>query len=95
MICNHGVDLSVHWSCIDCLIESIKLVYKLCEKGGNKSMKFNLVIKNGLETIIEVKGRVDIPKEALTVAEMERIPSVEQLLEKLTGFRFHIMEGDQ
>ncbi len=35
-ICPHGVDLSVHWSCIDCLIESTQLVYELCEAKKDK-----------------------------------------------------------
>jgi hypothetical protein len=30
-ICPHGVDLSVRWSCIDCAIESMKLVYELAD----------------------------------------------------------------
>jgi hypothetical protein len=55
-------------------------------------LRFNIVIKNGLDTIVEVAGRVDVPKDAISVSELEEVVEVEQFLEKLTGYRFHIKE---
>ena len=54
-------------------------------------MRFHVVVKQGVETLADVKGREDvITTDTLSVEDVQRIPDVEAFLERLTGLRFHI-----
>lgn len=55
-------------------------------------MFFQITIKNGPHTLIAFTGIKDVDKETLTRADMEKLIETEQLLEKVTGYRFHINE---
>ena len=56
------------------------------------SMTFKIVVKQGLETVAVIEGRHAIGKEHVSIKTLERILDAEQVLEFLTGFRFHIEE---
>jgi len=47
-------------------------------------MRFQVVVKSGLEVVARVDGR------EVEQVSMEEILTAEQLLERLTGLRFHI-----
>lgn len=56
-------------------------------------MKFKLEILRGTTKIAELaNANHDVPKESLTMADFEKVIATEQFLEKLFGYRFHIME---
>lgn len=55
-------------------------------------MFFQITIKNGPQTLIAFTGIKDVDKTELTRADMEKLLETEQLLEKVTGYRFHINE---
>ena len=49
-------------------------------------MRYNLVIKQGTDTVAVIPGRVDVD---LRLGELEKI------LEQLTGCRFHIIAKEK
>jgi hypothetical protein len=53
-------------------------------------MKFEIVIKSGNKTACSLKGLIDLRPADFTSADMENIFKTEKLLERLTGYRFHI-----
>lgn len=58
-------------------------------RGGN-IVKFEIVVRKSTEEIARIKGWKKVSDNELTVEEQEQIIPMEALLEKLTGFRFHI-----
>ena len=56
-------------------------------------LRFEVVVKRGLETVATIHGQRDIDASALTLEELgEKLTQMEAFLEKLTGLRFHIMQ---
>ncbi|HWI70180.1 MAG TPA: hypothetical protein VNS88_17745 [Nitrospiraceae bacterium] len=55
-------------------------------------MRYNLVIKQGTDTVAVIPGRVDVD---LRLGELEKILATEQFLEQLTGCRFHIIAKEK
>jgi hypothetical protein len=59
-------------------------------------LQFNLTFKRGPKTVATIEGQRTVDAGQLTVAEMsEKIPEVEQFIEKLTGVRLHIEHTEQ
>lgn len=54
-------------------------------------MRFRIVIKLGVNTIAEAKGR-QVEKSCVTLHDLEKIIETEKFLEKILGLRIHIME---
>lgn len=57
---------------------------------GGEKMRLILIVKQGTETLKEFPGRLDVGH--LQIGEIEAIPELEQALERLLGYRFHINE---
>jgi hypothetical protein len=56
-------------------------------------VKFEIIIKKGLNTVATVKGVKNVDPSDLTAKEeQELITTVPELLEKVLGFRVHINE---
>jgi hypothetical protein len=55
-------------------------------------MKFEIVIKQGMVEVAKIQGIVNVPPRYVSVEELQRLPEIEGLLERLTGHRFHIQE---
>lgn len=54
-------------------------------------LQYRITVKNGTKTVTEVLGKEGIAGEKLTLAEVvDKVLEAEDLLEKLTGYRFHI-----
>lgn len=53
-------------------------------------MKFQLVIKEGPKTILDLTSRCSLQASSVTAADFKEVLEVEKLLERLTGYRFHI-----
>jgi len=64
-------------------------------------MKTEIVVLKGLKEITRIKGEISVKVDSLSKEEigtelaLEQIPLVESLLEKLTGFRFHILSVEE
>jgi len=54
--------------------------------------KFSIIIKHGDKVKARVIG-LPRPSAIISLADLERLASVELFLEHLTGFRIHIMEA--
>jgi hypothetical protein len=54
-----------------------------------RQAKITIKVKSGTETLTTIEGR-PVPMELLTVADLKKVIEVEQWLEKLTGYRYHI-----
>lgn len=52
-------------------------------------MKLILIVKRGTETLKEFPGLIELSPH-LPMGEIEAIPELEQALERLLGYRFHI-----
>lgn len=50
-------------------------------------MRLTLIIKLGTKVLGEFPGLIDIDPK---VSELETVPSIEQMLERFLGYRFHI-----
>jgi hypothetical protein len=53
-------------------------------------MKFEIVVKSGLKEITRIEGQRTLKDSDITLEEGLEVLRMEALLEKLTGFRFHI-----
>lgn len=53
-------------------------------------MKFEIVVLKSREDITRIKGTRRFKDNELTQEEMEKVIEIEEFLEKLTGFRYHI-----
>lgn len=53
-------------------------------------MKFEIVVRKSLTEIARITGERTVRDNEITSEEIEQILHIETLLEKLTGFRFHI-----
>lgn len=56
-------------------------------------MKFSITFKKGIKTVAHIVG-VEISKDLLSMSDLEKVIEVEQYLERLTGLRVHINEGE-
>ena len=57
-------------------------------------MKFTLTIKLSQMPLCQLEG-IDRQRETVTIAEMENVIKLEQDLERLFGYRFHIGTKDE
>jgi hypothetical protein len=48
------------------------------------------VIKEGPKTILDLTSRCSLQASSVTAADFKEVLEVEKLLERLTGYRFHI-----
>jgi hypothetical protein len=53
-------------------------------------MRVKITFLRGLEKIAEVTGPREFSVEEITLADVQRVITTEQLLERLTGLRVHI-----
>lgn len=53
-------------------------------------MRFEIIVLKSLTEVVRIKGEKIIGENELTKEEVESVIHIETLLEKLTGFRFHI-----
>lgn len=54
-------------------------------------LQYRITVKNGTKTVADITGKEGIAGEHITLAEVyEGVVEAEELLEKLTGYRFHI-----
>jgi hypothetical protein len=60
------------------------------KEGTVEKLKFQVVVKRGLDPDIVVEPRISLDPALLTLADGEKIIETEQFLEKLTGWRVHI-----
>jgi hypothetical protein len=73
------------------------MVFKCCgvKRTASKTvkavaqMRMMIQIKQGINTLTELVGTIDIDPR---VSELEKVVEVEQYLERLLGYRFHINE---
>jgi hypothetical protein len=54
-------------------------------------MRFQLVVKNGQDTLATVEGHQKSGAD-ITVDDLKKLIEVEQFLERMFGHRFHILE---
>lgn len=55
------------------------------------TIQFELKIKQGLTTVLDLKGR-ELRRSNFTLGQLDEIIMLEQKMEALLGFRFHINE---
>ena len=61
------------------------------ERSVRMKLQFKVTVKASTKTVAEVVGREGIPVDKLTVKDMvSGVEEAEQLLERLTGLRWHI-----
>lgn len=53
-------------------------------------MRFELIAKQGLETVATIKGEKHVREEHLPLTTIGDLIKMEEVLERLLGFRIHI-----
>lgn len=54
-------------------------------------MKFRLIFKQGLVVIAEISGVRDFPPPTIEISTAEDVITCEQVIERLTGLRVHVV----
>jgi len=54
------------------------------------TLRFNIIVKQGAKTLHYIQGVKELPPMQISMKDVSDIQVLEQMLERLTGLRFHI-----